>query len=183
MGSDAIDKLNPGIQTQVKRDLGNSIRDFVNKEVADTLGGEEASRLMGLNKRMNAWLGIGSVADARVEKAAAGKLSGRGLLGDLASKGSTIAGGLTAIATGNPLPLLAPLGAKALEHAPALGRRALSAVGRADARIRAVAQQAAAGNPFAKSMLARLQATPDGAARIAAAQGPEEHAQIAYAQQ
>jgi hypothetical protein len=132
---------------------------------------------------MNAWLGVGTVAEARLEKEAAGRMSGRGLLGDLASKGSTIAGVLTAIATGNPLPLLAPLGAKALQEAPATGRRALGAVGRADSRLKSLADQAAAGNPFAQSILARIKATPEGAARVAAAQGPlaheDQNAQIA----
>lgn len=174
IGFRTIDPLNPGLQTQVKREIGNSVRDFVNDHVMRTLGGEDHSRLLSLNKRMNAWLGVGTVAQARAEKEAAGRISGRGLVGELAGRGSMVASAVGALATGNPAVLLAPLGAKALEQAPAAARVAARGAAKIDARLKAVADAAAAGNPFAARLLATIQQTPGGIARVAALQGGQQ---------
>lgn len=171
IGFRTVDPLNPGLQTEVKREIGNSVRNFVNDHVMQTLGGEDHGRLLSLNKRMNAWLGVGTVAAARAEKEAAGRLSGKGLIDELGGRGSMVASGLTAIATGSPLPLLAPLGAKALANRGPVVRAAARGASKIDARLKAVADAAAGGNPFAAQLLRTIQQTPGGIARVAALQG------------
>ena len=168
IGFKTVDPLNPGLQTQVKRDMGNMVRDFVNDHVMKTLGGEDHTRLLALNKRMNAWLGVGTVAAARAEKEMAGRMSLGGTAGKLLGHGSLLGAGLLAAHGNIPGAVAAYALPKVLEHAPAAARAATRGAAAVDNRLQAVAQAAAAGNPFAQRMLATIRGTPGGAARIAA---------------
>jgi len=168
IGFKTVDPLNPGLQTQVKRDMGNMVRDFVNEHVMKTLGGEDHSRLLTLNKRMNAWLGVGTVAAARAEKEAAGRVSLTGAGHKLLGHGSLLGAGIS-LAHGNiPAAAASYLLPKAVEHAPAAIRTATRAAAGVDARLKSVAEAAAGGNPFAQSLLARIRGMPGGVARLAA---------------
>lgn len=167
IGFKTVEPLNPGLQTQVKRDMGNLVRDFVNDHVMQTLGTEDHGKLLELNKRMNAWLGVGTVAAARAEKEMAGNMKVGGTLSHLIGHGSMAAGALGAV-MGHPGALAIPLAAKAVEYAPAAARTATRAAAEVDSRLASVVQAAAAGNPWAQRMVATLRQTPGGIARIAA---------------
>jgi len=168
IGFKTVDPLNPGLSTQVKRDMGNMVRDFVNGHVMTTLGNEDHSRLLALNKRMNAWLGVGTVAAARAEKEMAGRMSLGGTAGKLLGHGSLLGAGLLAAHGNIPGAVGAYLLPKAIEHAPAAARTATRTAAAVDARLKSVVEAAAAGNPFAQRMVATLRGTPGGIARIAA---------------
>jgi len=168
IGFKTVDPLNPGLQTQVKRDMGNMVRDFVNGHVMQTLGGEDHSKLLGLNKRMNAWLGVGTVAAARAEKEAAGRVSMGGHASKLLGHGSLL-GAAALAAHGNIAGAVAAYALpKAIEHGPAAARAVTRGVAAVDTRLKAVADAAAAGNPFAQKLLAGIRQAPGGAARLAA---------------
>ena len=169
IGFKTVDPLNPGLSTQVKRDMGNMVRDFVNDHVMQTLGGEDHSTLLSLNKRMNAWLGVGTVAEARAEMERAGRISGRGGIAEMLGHGSMMAG-LAGAAMGHPAALLAPVATKVLGQAPAAIRGATRAAAGIDRRLKAVADAAASGNPFAQQLMAKIKAAPGGIARVAALQ-------------
>jgi len=168
IGFKTVDPLNPGLQTQVKRDMGNMVRDFVNDHVMKTLGGDDHSRLLALNKRMNAWLGVGTVAAARAEKEAAGRVSMGGHASKLLGHGSLL--GAAALAAHGNIPgaVAAYALPKVIEHAPAAARTAARGAAAIDARLKSVVEAASAGNPFAQRMLATLRQTPGGVARISA---------------
>lgn len=182
IGFKTVDPLNPGLHTQVKRDLGNMVRDFVNQHVMRTLGDEDHTRLLDLNKRMNAWLGVGTVAAARAEKEMAGRMSLGGTAHQLLGHGGAL-GAVMMAAHGNiPGAVAAYALPKVLEHRGALARVATRGAAGVDARLKAVADAAAAGNPFAQRMLATLRGAPGGMARIAALEsqgGPPPEAQPA----
>jgi len=177
IGFKTVDPLNPGLNTQVKRDMGNMVRDFVNEHVMQVLGGEDHSRLLSLNKRMNAWLGVGTVAEARAEKAAAGSMSGRGLLHGALGHGS-ITAGVTGAMMGHPAALALPLTVKALEKAPAAIRGVTNVAAKADARLAQVAAAAKAGNPFAQALVSRIQQAPGGLARMSALEATRGGGQV-----
>jgi hypothetical protein len=71
---------------------------------------------------------------------------------------------------GHPAALLAPVAAKALEHAPAAARGVTRNVAKLDAQLKSVAEAATAGNPFAAALINRIRQTPEGVARLAALQ-------------
>ncbi len=169
IGFKTVDPLTPGLSTQVKRDMGNMVRDFVNEHVMQTLGGEDHEKLLSLNKRMNAWLGVQTMVGDRASKAQAGGMSLGGTGHGLLQHGSLTAG-ITGAMMGHPAALALPVAAKAIQYAPAAIRGTTRAVAKVDTRLKAVADAAQAGNPFAKQLVATLSQTPEGAARLAALQ-------------
>ena len=78
--------------------------------------------------------------------------------------------GLAGAAMGHPAALLAPVATKVLGQAPAAIRGATRAAAGIDRRLKAVADAAASGNPFAQQLMAKIKAAPGGIARVAALQ-------------
>jgi len=167
-GSESIDRLNPGLGTQVKRDMGSMMRDFVNEHVENVLGSDKRAELQGLNQKFSSLMRIQDVLGARADKEAAGKVSGAGLVSKLTGHGGALGAGLM-LAHGNvPGAAAALVVPKVLENAPAMGRAATRAAAAASEKLQTIMAAADSGNPWARQLVNQLRASPAGAAKLAA---------------
>jgi hypothetical protein len=169
-GSDTVDRLNPGLGSQVKKEMGTVIKDFVNDHVENVLGTDDAAALKDLNRRQSALYRIDDVLEAREQKEAAGRISGKGLVNQVVGHGSLVGAGLMAMHGNLPGAAAAIAIPKVLEKAPAVARAATRAAARGQALLGTIIEQAKAGNPWAAKQLQILRSTPQGLARLAALQ-------------
>lgn len=169
-GSDTIDRLNPGVASQVKKEMGSIVRNYVNDHVESVLGSEDADALKALNRRTTSLYRIDDVLADRENKEAAGRVNGKGLVNTLIGHGGAVGAGLMALHGNIPGAAAALAIPKILEKAPAVGRLATRGLANADQLLSKIAQAADQGNPWAQRQLQLLRSSPQGVARLAALQ-------------
>ena len=171
-GSNVINPLNPGEASQLKADMAQNLKEFLNADLERVADNNEhlagsAKKLQDINREYSALSNIYTAVEQRGWKENAGNVSGKGLLSTALGHGS-IAAGVAGAAMGHPAALAAPLAVKAAEQLPALRRTATQVLRTANDKIAQLAQRASQGDVHAQALLRAIHTSPEIMAKLAA---------------
>lgn len=162
----ASNVANPAQATQIKRDLGSTVKDFVNGKVEEALGPEQRAALEHSNERMSSLYAFKRAVEEREPKEFGNRLNAQGA-GSKLLQGAGLVSGMALAPHTIPGAIAAAAAPALLSKLPVAGRFATAQAAHANQILQQVMRAADQGSPWAQAQIRALRSSPIGAARLA----------------